>query len=438
MTSMPLILAIPDIALEKILSFLSYDEIAKNRLVCTKFNQIGGKLLTRGFLQVERRHNAIYKRMKSMLPRRESERRAHPLARHCDILSAVETRLSMLSMTYMKYMGSNVCCFIPGKVLDEIDRILTLVENVDPPPRTHELLQELRDISSMALEHFDEVILPRLKPKFERSNFFQVGASTSKSSKIPLVQQVIADEIHKVRKQAKFNKHQISSVMEILKKFGTKFKRQSKLLREKSIKIREQERKLQEQAAKLQEQETSIADLKKHVDEWDQKFSDLTAELIRAREDLISKSVQPPVSNPLPRSEIITRPIRVKPRSALPKYFNLPHVDIERKRKNEPFSDIPYKMPRVTGLTSNISDDIYNKINENITCNISKNITDSLNKANESGGSQNISDTREKGFVSKKEGFGPFLSSSIEMILNTPINSIKSRKRKISEDIDLK
>lgn len=39
---------------------------------------------------------------------------------------------------------------------------------------------------------------------------------------MPLVQQVIADEIHKVRKQVKFNKHQISSVMEILKKFDTK------------------------------------------------------------------------------------------------------------------------------------------------------------------------------------------------------------------------
>lgn len=30
------------------------------------------------------------------------------------------------------------------------------------PPRTHELLQELRDISSMAMEHFDEHLLPRI------------------------------------------------------------------------------------------------------------------------------------------------------------------------------------------------------------------------------------------------------------------------------------
>ena len=31
------------------------------------------------------------------------------------------------------------------------------------PPRSHEVLMELRDISSMAMEHFEEKILPSLK-----------------------------------------------------------------------------------------------------------------------------------------------------------------------------------------------------------------------------------------------------------------------------------
>lgn len=48
--------------------------------------------------------------------RRESERRNHSLARHADILAAVETRLSLLNMTFMKYVDSSLCCFIPGKV----------------------------------------------------------------------------------------------------------------------------------------------------------------------------------------------------------------------------------------------------------------------------------------------------------------------------------
>lgn len=74
--------------------------------------------------------------MKAKLPRRESERRTHPLARHIDVLTGIfwnesiwsnclienqsflgiETRLSLLSMTYYKYTVLGVFCFIPGKV----------------------------------------------------------------------------------------------------------------------------------------------------------------------------------------------------------------------------------------------------------------------------------------------------------------------------------
>lgn len=42
--------------------------------------------------------------------------RNHPLAKHSDILTCIETRISMLSMTYTKYIEVNLCCFIPGKV----------------------------------------------------------------------------------------------------------------------------------------------------------------------------------------------------------------------------------------------------------------------------------------------------------------------------------
>lgn len=42
------------------------------------------------------------KGVKAKLPRRESERRNHKLSRHCDILTAIETRISLLSMTFLK------------------------------------------------------------------------------------------------------------------------------------------------------------------------------------------------------------------------------------------------------------------------------------------------------------------------------------------------
>lgn len=66
------------------------------------FNVTCSKLLNRGFVMVEKYHSQSLKRVKSQLPRRESERRNHALARHCDVLSAIETRLSLLSMTFSK------------------------------------------------------------------------------------------------------------------------------------------------------------------------------------------------------------------------------------------------------------------------------------------------------------------------------------------------
>uniref|UniRef100_A0A8D0LBL9 Uncharacterized protein n=1 Tax=Sphenodon punctatus TaxID=8508 RepID=A0A8D0LBL9_SPHPU len=84
--------------------------------VCKRMDLVCQRMLNQGFLKVERYHNLCQKQVKAQLPRRESERRNHSLARHADILAAVETRLSLLNMTFMKYVDSNLCCFIPGKV----------------------------------------------------------------------------------------------------------------------------------------------------------------------------------------------------------------------------------------------------------------------------------------------------------------------------------
>ena len=49
-----------------------------------------------------------YHKSPHRLPRRESERRNHPLIRHCDVLTAIETRISLLQMTFMKYVDAEV------------------------------------------------------------------------------------------------------------------------------------------------------------------------------------------------------------------------------------------------------------------------------------------------------------------------------------------
>ena len=85
--------------------------------VCQQFNRIGWFLLNRGFHAAEKYQNSSLKAVKARLPRRESERKKHPLAKKCDILSAIESRLNMLSMAFGRFIEEKLCCFIPGKVL---------------------------------------------------------------------------------------------------------------------------------------------------------------------------------------------------------------------------------------------------------------------------------------------------------------------------------
>ncbi|XP_054706425.1 F-box only protein 28-like [Uloborus diversus] len=184
------LMMVPDDVLEKIMSFISYDEVSRCRLVCRRFNSVSQRVLNRGFHKVEKYHAQCLKKVKAQLPRRESERRKHHLARHCDILTAVETRLSLLGMTFLKFIDLNYCCFIPGKVLDEIYRVLRYVTTETSPVRAHEVLQELRDLSSMAMEYFDDKIAPTFKkhkdpvPKIHAGISFPMTGvkSSSKSS----------------------------------------------------------------------------------------------------------------------------------------------------------------------------------------------------------------------------------------------------------------
>ncbi|ALC42919.1 pall [Drosophila busckii] len=171
------ILDLPDTVLMDILEMLSYDEVARKREVCGRFNYICQQVLNTGFNKVVQEHSKNFKRIKAMLPRRESERRNHILARHSDILTSIETRISMLTMTYSKFIDLSICCFIPGRVLDEINSILKLLVSTTKPLRPHEVLQELRDISSMAIEHFDEKIAVNFKSSIKLG---EAGPSTGR------------------------------------------------------------------------------------------------------------------------------------------------------------------------------------------------------------------------------------------------------------------
>ncbi|KAI8040424.1 F-box only protein 28 [Drosophila gunungcola] len=174
------LLDLPQTVLLDIFEWLPYDEVAKKREVCTLFNYIGQQVLNKGFNKIILAHAKNFKRIKSMLPRRESERRNHILSRHSDILTSIETRISMLTMTYSKFIDLNICCFIPGRVLDEINSILRILSTSTKQLRPHEVLQELRDISSMAIEHFDEKIAVNFKMEHRK----QLAESTAAGTRL--------------------------------------------------------------------------------------------------------------------------------------------------------------------------------------------------------------------------------------------------------------
>ncbi|CAH8480523.1 unnamed protein product [Schistosoma turkestanicum] len=160
------IVELPLRIIEQVFNYLSYEEVSKLREICRFFDVVCRGILNKGFRTIERKVVSFHSELRSLLPRRESERRNHPLNRHCETLSAIETRLSLLKMSIMRFADKNGCCFFPGRVLDEIEGVCQFIRlNQNVPIRPYDILHELRDISSMAMEHFEENILPSLHLK---------------------------------------------------------------------------------------------------------------------------------------------------------------------------------------------------------------------------------------------------------------------------------
>ncbi|XP_064504183.1 F-box only protein 28 isoform X1 [Pseudopipra pipra] len=300
------LMGLPIVAIESILSFLSYDETSQLRLVCKRMDLVCQRMLNQGFLKVERYHNLCQKQVKAQLPRRESERRNHSLARHADILAAVETRLSLLNMTFMKYVDSNLCCFIPGKVIDEIYRVLRYVNSTRAPQRAHEVLQELRDISSMAMEYFDEKIVPILKRKMPGSDvsgrligtapgtLLESTVPSSDSSMTLVLRKSDSKEAWEVNsfllkfpgpsaalttmqlfsKQSP-SRQEVTKLQQQVKANGTGLTALKREISELRIKVQEQQKQLQDQDQKLLEQTQIIGEQNARLAELERKLREV-------------------------------------------------------------------------------------------------------------------------------------------------------------------
>jgi len=148
--------------LENILSFVSHGEQSKIRLSSQRFRIACENELNTSFQRVQTQVQQHFSRLKAAMPRRESARRKHPLARECDIIETLHMRLTLLQMTFGKYIERNHCCFFAGEIVDEVKRIMYYVRDTNPLGRAYKVTDELFDLSSMAMEYFKEKIEPVL------------------------------------------------------------------------------------------------------------------------------------------------------------------------------------------------------------------------------------------------------------------------------------
>jgi len=154
---------LPAELLVKILQYIPFKDHAYIRLVCRRLNEIAAGRLNSTFQQLQNKMLDRFQHIKAQMPRRESARRNHPLARESDIVETLHMRLTLLQMTFGKHIERKHICFFPGEILDEVYRILRYIHSTNPPlGRTYKVTDELFDLSTMAMEYFKDNIEPSL------------------------------------------------------------------------------------------------------------------------------------------------------------------------------------------------------------------------------------------------------------------------------------
>lgn len=184
-------------------------------------------------------------------------------------------------MTYLKYIERRTVCFIPGKVIDECFKILRSTSlNENSQMRTHEILQELRDLSSMAIEHFEEKIVPDIqKAQIDQKNvsistIYEYLASSPRPGDRPSIESLSFDlsrnsSSSSVSTNMDCDNHQrvktrkkLSSVIRLYKKQSKIIKEQGKQINKAINSLKHFKRRLDESEMKNREMTENIRQLK--------------------------------------------------------------------------------------------------------------------------------------------------------------------------------
>ena len=108
---------------------LTHHEIAMLRKVSKKFNIICSTLLNKGFRSTKLYHTSLLRLTWKQNRFTKSEPLVyHKLVRHHDILKTIEAQFTILDEAFLKYINYGLCCFVPGRIIDQILSVLRVIQ----------------------------------------------------------------------------------------------------------------------------------------------------------------------------------------------------------------------------------------------------------------------------------------------------------------------
>ena len=163
-------LELPDVVLNKVLSFLTFEEAARLRIVSRGFNRICSDHLNRGFFKVRKTCGEVNDNVERELPKRTPERQNHPKQRLFMCAQTLASNICIMDFSVVRYIRAKKICFFAGKCLDEVERVLPAVQlklaEKSPSVIDTVFLLPVKgawELAIMAAEHFKFVLLPDLE-----------------------------------------------------------------------------------------------------------------------------------------------------------------------------------------------------------------------------------------------------------------------------------
>ena len=142
------------------------------------------------------------------------------------------------------------CCFIPGKVIDELFEVLRKISATDAEiPLSYEVDQEFRDISSMAVEYFNEKIVPTLSTQTS-SNETPLLSGGLTPVGVDEEWKLTEQRLRLMETQNKVLKGQVAGFKKTISEQNKKLTAQDKKIKAQDKKIEAQEKKIDALVAK--------------------------------------------------------------------------------------------------------------------------------------------------------------------------------------------